>query len=228
MGNTRSKIPYKKEMKIVKHYKDLQMNTLDAKAQYLKYRANKLKHSLWLKSRKSENVYLTPYDNYVLENLQPGKTAIFDSAGYFLEDCVDDLTVIERQKIVKNFYPNAIILKNRREIGSLFPKKFNNFIVTNHRDWKNADGLCEQILDYKKSMAHGCLFFYSLRDTMFTVPPFNRLKINHYEIFVDLAKKIEKLGFRCCESQMEFANGDGNENPDTTNGNIKYLFKCIK
>ena len=35
-------------------------------------------------------------------------------------------------------------------------------------------------------------FFYSLRDTQFT--SWNRLKINHYEMFVEVAKKIEKLG----------------------------------
>ena len=41
-------------------------------------------------------------------------------------------------------------------------------------------------------------------------------------------KEIEKLGFKCIQSTMDFAKGDGNENPDTTNGNIKYFFKCIE
>jgi len=136
--------------------------------------------------------------------------------------------VIESQEIVKSFYPKAVIVKDRQEIGTLFPNKFNNFIVTNNRSdlWVDTNGLCSYIEQYKKSMQQDCLFFYSLRDTQFT--PWNRLKINHYEMFVGVAKEIEKLGFKCLESQMDFADGDGNENPDTTNGNIKYLFKCIK
>jgi len=215
-------------MKIVKHYKELTPKTIDKKTAYLRYRVSKIKHELWLKSRKSNKVYLTSYDNYILGKLQPGATAIFGSAGYFLEDCVEDLTVIESQEIVKSFYPKAVIVKDRQEIGTLFPNKFNNFIVTNNRSdlWVDTNGLCSYIEQYKKSMQQDCLFFYSLRDTQFT--PWNRLKINHYEMFVGVAKEIEKLGFKCLESQMDFADGDGNENPDTTNGNIKYLFKCIK
>lgn len=215
-------------MKIVKHYKELTPKTIDKKTAYLRYRVSKIKHELWLKSRKSNKVYLTLYDNYILGKLQPGATAIFGSAGYFLEDCVEDLTVIESQEIVKSFYPKAVIVKDRQEIGTLFPNKFNNFIVTNNRSdlWVDTNGLCSYIEQYKKSMQQDCLFFYSLRDTQFT--PWNRLKINHYEMFVGVAKEIEKLGFKCLESQMDFADGDGNENPDTTNGNIKYLFKCIK
>jgi len=215
-------------MKIVKHYKELTPKTIDKKTAYLRYRVGKIKHELWLKSRKSNKVYLTSYDNYILGKLQPGATAIFGSAGYFLEDCVEDLTVIESQEIVKSFYPKAVIVKDRQEIGTLFPNKFNNFIVTNNRSdlWVDTNGLCSYIEQYKKSMQQDCLFFYSLRDTQFT--PWNRLKINHYEMFVGVAKEIEKLGFKCLESQMDFADGDGNENPDTTNGNIKYLFKCIK
>lgn len=215
-------------MKIVKHYKELTPKTIDKKTAYLRYRVGKIKHELWLKSRKSNKVYLTLYDNYILGKLQPGATAIFGSAGYFLEDCVEDLTVIESQEIVKSFYPKAVIVKDRQEIGTLFPNKFNNFIVTNNRSdlWVDTNGLCSYIEQYKKSMQQDCLFFYSLRDTQFT--PWNRLKINHYEMFVGVAKEIEKLGFKCLESQMDFADGDGNENPDTTNGNIKYLFKCIK
>ena len=215
-------------MKIIKHYRELKIKNHDKKTAYLRYRASKIKHQLWLKTRKSNKVYITPYDAYILQKIQVGRTGIFGSAGYYLEDCIKDLTVIEQDTIVKDFYPKAIIVKTREEIGKLYPQYFNNFIVINNRSdlWVDTNGLCEHIKNYKKSMAEDCLFFYSLRDTQFT--PWNRLKINHYEMFVTVAKKIEKLGFKCLNSQMDFASGDGNENPDTTNGNIKYLFKCIK
>lgn len=215
-------------MKIIKHYSELKTKKYDKKIAYLRHRTSKIKHQLWLKTRKSNKVYITSYDEYILQKIQMGRTGIFGSAGYYLEDCIKDLTVIEQDTIVKDFYPKAIIIKTREEIGKLFPQYFNNFIVINNRSdlWVDTNGLCEHIKNYKKSMAEGCLFFYSLRDTQFT--PWNRLKINHYEMFVEVAKKIETLGFKCLNSQMDFANGDGNENPDTTNGNIKYLFKCIK
>ena len=216
-------------MKIIKHSSELTPRPLHKKTAYIRYRVSKRKHTLWLKSRKSkENVYLTPYDNYILDKMNPGATVIYASAGYFLEDCIDDLTVIETNPVVKDFYPKAIIVKEREQLGKLFPKKFDNFIVCNNRSdyWVDIEGTCRYIEQYKKCMNDNCLFFYSLRDTQFQ--SWNRLKINHYEMFVNLAKAIEKKGFRCLESKMEFANGDGNENPDNTNGNIKYIFQCIR
>jgi len=215
-------------MKIIKHYSELQKKTMDFKRSYIGYRTDKIKHELWLKSRKSNETYITQYDEYILENLQAGNTGIFENAGYFLEDCIDNLKVIEQDEIVKTFYPKATIVKTRDQIGDLFPDYFDNFIVQKNPSdrWVDERGLCKYINEYKKAMKNGCLFFYSMRDTQFT--PWNRLKVNHYEMFIGLAKKIESLGFKCLESQMDFANGDGNENPDTTNGNIKYLFRCIK
>ena len=215
-------------MKIVKHQNELKRKSMDQRTAYLRYRTGKIKHELWLKSRKSQHTYITEYDDYILKKLQKGQTAIFGSAGYFLEDCVDNLTVIEQEKKKKKFYPKAVIVDSRDKIGNMFQDRFDNFIVTNNRSdlWTDADGLCKHITAYRESMKNNCLFFYSMRDTQFT--PWNRLKINHYEMFIDLAKQIESLGFSCLESQMDFADGDGNENPDTTNGNIKYLFKCTK
>jgi hypothetical protein len=215
-------------MKTIKHYKDIEQVKHSDKIAYLKYRTNKIKHELWLRSRKSNNVYITSYDQHILDHLGPGPTAIFGSAGYYLEDCVDDLTVIEKDSIVKKFYPKAVIVDNREDIGKLFPARFKNFIVTNNRSdmWCDAQGLKAHIEKYRTAMAPDCLFFYSIRDTQFT--PWNRLKINHYKMFVDLAKQIENIGFECLQTQIDLANGDGNENPDTTNGNIRYIFRCIK
>ena len=120
-------------MKTVNHYHDLTKIKNNDKLDYLKYRTGKIKHELWLKSRKSDSVYITSYDQCILDNLQTGKTGIFGSAGYYLEDCVEDLTVLEKDPIVKKFYPKAIIVKGREDIGRLYPKYFNNFIVTNNR-----------------------------------------------------------------------------------------------
>jgi len=215
-------------MKTIKHYDDIKPVKNNWKLDYIKYRANKHKHELWLKSRKSDFVYMTAYDKFILDNLQEGQTGTFGSTYYHLEDCIENLTVIEQKPIVKKFYPKATIVKEREDIGRLFPKKFNNFIVTFNRSdhWHDHKGIVGHVKKYQEAMAPGCLFFYSLRDTMWS--PWNRLKINHYKFFVDLAKQIEQIGFKCKQSQINFANGDGNENPDTTDGNIKFMFRCIK
>jgi hypothetical protein len=218
-------------MKIIKHYFELARRNNNNRIDYIHYRVGNIKHELWLKSRKDKNnVYIDSYDDYILENMQFGNTGIYGSAGYYLEDLIKNLTVFENKKIVKTFYPKAIIVKERKEIGEQFPNYFDNFIVTNHREdlWVSRQKLIDtHIKDYKTAMKNGCLFFYTIRDTQIT--PWNRLKENHYNYFLKLAKDIEsQLGFKCLHSTIDFANGDGNENPDTTNGNIKFLFKCIK
>ena len=45
-------------MKIIKHYTELTEKTQDKKIAYLKYRTGKVKHELWLKSRKSKALSL--------------------------------------------------------------------------------------------------------------------------------------------------------------------------
>lgn len=218
-------------MRIIKHYSELAKKNNNDRINYIRYRVGNIKHKLWLKSRKDNNtVYIDSYDNYILENIQPGKTGIYGNAGYYLENLIDNLTVFENKEIVKTFYPKAIIVKQRKEIGEKFPKHFDNFIVTNHRGdlWVSRQELIDtHIKDYATAMSKGCLFFYTLRDTQIT--PWNRLKENHYNYFLKLAKDIEsQLGFQCLHTNIDFANGNGNESPDTTNGNIKFLFKCIK
>ena len=47
--------------------------------------------------------------------MQFGNTGIYGSAGYYLEDLIKNLTVFENKKIVKTFYPKAIIVKERKE-----------------------------------------------------------------------------------------------------------------
>ena len=125
MGDTRSKVSHKK-MKIVKHFRELTHKTMMGRERYLRYRTDKIKHSLWLKTRKSNTNFITEYDNYILKKLQPGKTAIFNSTGYSLEHCIEDLTVIEEQPIVKKFYPKAIIVNDRNDIAHMFPNYFDN------------------------------------------------------------------------------------------------------
>ena len=81
-------------------------------------------------------------------------------------------------------------------------------------------------------MKPGCLFFYSFRDTQ--IINWNRLNTDHNNYFLNFAKHIEKkYSLNLIWHDIKFAekNKDGSgdynilENPDTTNGNIKYVFE---
>ena len=200
---------------------------------YIRYRLGRLKHQMWLNNRKRDHITIDTYDKFIIDNLQEGKTCLFGSAGYYLEDLVKDLTVIEQWPIVKKFYPKAQIIEHRNEIGRLYEKTFDNFVVVNHRNdlWVDLDDLEQHFKDYSVAMKPGCLFFYSFRDTQIL---FNRFKHNHYDFFLNFAKRLEKsLGLHLLWHDIKFAvkikDGEGNydimENPDTTNGNIKYVFE---
>ena len=227
-------------MKLIEQYSDYSGN-ISSKNDYLRYRVGRLKHSFWLKSRKSETtVYVDEYDKHVLDNLQNGPTCYFGSAGYYVEDVVPDLTVIETHPVVKTFYPDAVIVNDRSDIGNLYPDKFNNFVVMNNRSdlWatlypNDLDIPCLQsyFIEYKRAMKPGCKFFYSFRDTQ--IPAWNRLSVDHYAYFYNFAQDCMQIGLKLLWHDIQFAEkhaqSDGSydmlENPDSTNGNIKFIFE---
>lgn len=226
-------------MKLIETFSDYNMLS-DKKAinkhNYIRYRLGRLKHNLWLKTRKSKDkVYIDSYDNFIIQNLKPGNTCYFGSAGYYVEDLVSNLTVIEQWPVVKAFYPSAVIIENRTEISDQFPNYFDNFVVVNNRGdhWANGlESIKEYFDSYTKSLRIGGLIFYSFRDTQ--IPNWNRLKINHRDYFYNFAKDLEQTyNLNLLWHDIKFANkekdGEGNydilENPDTTNGNIKFIFQ---
>lgn len=218
--------------KLIEHFSDYPMIDTD-RHNYIRYRMGRLKHQLWLHNRKRDYITIDTHDKFIIDNLKAGKTCVFGSAGYYLEDLVEDLTVIEQHPIVKKFYPKAQIINHRNEIGKSYGKSFDNFIVINHRNdlWVDLDGLEKHFKDYRSAMKPGCLFFYSFRDTQML---FNRFKNDHYYFFLNFAKQLEKsLDLHLIWHDIKFAekqkDGAGNydisENPDTTNGNVKFVFE---
>ena len=147
---------------------------------------------------------------------------------------IPDLTVIEQWPIVKTFYPKAQIINDRSEIAKINGRIFDNFIVINNRGdiWCELSVVENHISKYVKAMKPGCLFFYSFRDTQ--IVDWNRLTIDHKIYFETFAKYIEKTySLKLLWKDINFVtktkDGNGNydifENPDTTNGNIKFLFQ---
>ena len=191
----------------------------------------RLKHQLWLENRKNKNKFvIDEYDHFIVRNLRPGNTCAFGSAGYYLDEVIEDLTVVEQWPIVKKFYPKCHIITDRSEISYL--GKFDNFIVNNNRGdlWETAEGLTKHVMHYTNAMAVGCLFFYSFRDTQIH---YNRLTLDHNDYFLSWAHGLTNMGLNLLWHDIKFAvkvkdgegNYDGFENPDTTNGNIKFVFQ---
>lgn len=204
----------------------------DWKTLYTRYRLGRLKHQYWLWNRKNKNeVYVDEYDYFILKNCQPGKTLFFSSAGYYLRDIFPEVDTAEMHSVVGTFYKDTIICTDRSKLAELLPYKYDNFAVVNNRadHWVTVDGLTEHITNYTKTMNDGCRFFYSFRDTQIHV---NRLTIDMEDHFLTWAKSLVMIGLELVWHDIRFdkkvpdMNGEYNtfENPDVTNGNIKFIF----
>jgi hypothetical protein len=218
--------------KIIESFDQVELKN-DWKTQYRRYRAGRLKHQYWLWNRKSpDTALIDQYDHTILKNCQPGHTVFFGSAGYYLKDIFPEITVIEQFPIVKTFYPDVHICECRKNISKIAIAKADNFAMINNRAelWTNTNGLTDYLTSYTSIMNPGCRVFYSFRDTQMYV---NRLTINMEDYFLQWAQELEsKLQLKLVWHDINFRkkiadqNGeyDQNENPDTTNGNLKFWF----
>ena len=118
--------------KLIEHFSDYPMVEND-QHNYTRYRMGRLKHQLWLHNRKRDEIILDTHDKFILDNLKPGNTCVFGSAGYYFEEVIPNLTVIEQWPIVKKFYPKAQIIEDRCEIAETNGRMFDNFVVVNNR-----------------------------------------------------------------------------------------------
>jgi hypothetical protein len=219
-------------MKLIEHFNQTTLKE-DWRTLYRRYRLGRLKHEYWLKNRKSKNkVYIDEYDYKILLNCQPGHTLFFSSAGYYLKDIFPEITVVEQFDVVKTFYSDVIICKEREQLKDFIDTKVDNFAMVNNRSemWTTVDGLTDHFNNYIKIMNSGCRVFYSFRDTQMYV---NRLTVNLYNHYLDWAKSLENtLGLQLVWYDIQFPLKEpdplGNynllENPDTTNGNLKFWF----
>jgi len=219
-------------MKLIEHFNQSTIKT-DWRTLYRRYRLGRLKHEYWLKNRKSKDkVYIDEYDYLILKNCQPGHTLFFSSAGYYLKDIYPEITVVEQFEVVKTFYPDVIICEDRAKLNQVVLTKVNNFAMVNNRAemWTTVDGLTKHLSDYVKIMNPGCRIFYSFRDTQMYV---NRLTTNMHDHFLNWAKSLENLlNLTLVWHDIQFPKKEPNElgeynlmeNPDTTNGNLKFWF----
>lgn len=218
--------------KIIEFFNQSEIKT-DWKTQYLRYRFGRLKHQYWLWNRKRQNNLLVEeYDYFILRNCQPGNTVFFASSGYYLKEIWPDIISVEMHPVVKTFYPAARICTDRSQLPVVVPERADNFAVVNNRGdiWTEITNITKHVEQYVKVMNPGCRFFYSFRDTQ--VVGFNRLTTDMEKFFLEWAQSLKMLNLDLVWSQIDFprripdesGNYDLNENPDTTNGNIKFAF----
>lgn len=206
----------------------------DWKTQYIRYRLGRLKHQYWLLNRKNPTgAVIDTYDYSIIRNCQPGNTVFFGSAGYYIKDIYPDVYVVEMHPVVKTFYPDVYICQDRKSLPDILPVSADNFAVVNNRGdiWTEIENVTQHCVDYTRAMNPGCRFFYSFRDTQ--IVGLNRLTTDMEKFFYDWAIDLEKI----CDLKLVWHNinfkkkiPDGNgyydqlENPDTTNGNLKFWF----
>lgn len=219
--------------KIIEFFEQSTLKT-DWKTQYITYRAGRLKHQYWLWNRKkNKQALIDEYDFNILKNCQEGRTVFFASSGYYIKDIYPEIDVIEMHPVVKTFYPNIYFCESRDTLPLAYPYKVDNFAVVNNRGdhWVTIDGLANHFGNYIKIMNSGCRFFYSFRDTQIT--GYNRLTVNMEQYFLDWAKSLEvshnlTLVWHSIDFKKKILDGNGYydqlENPDTTNGNLKFWF----
>lgn len=206
----------------------------DFRTRYVKYRAGRLKHQYWLWNRKRTNKVVDEYDAKILKNCKPGTIAFFASAGYYLKEIWPQIDAIEMHPIVKEFYNDVVVTTTRAELPVAVCTRYDNFAVVNNRadHWVDVHGLTQHLLDYTKVLNPGARLFYSFRDTQIH---YNRLIVDSVEYFHNWALSLESIGLTLVWSDINFKkkikDGCGNydqfENPDTTNGNLKFWF-CYK
>lgn len=203
----------------------------DFKTRYIKYRVGRLKHQYWLWNRNRSDKIIDKYDAMILKNCQPGTTAFFASAGYYLKDIWPEIDNIETHAVVKEFYPDSLLVSNRQNLSIELDCKYDNFAVVNNRGdhWVDSAGLTQHLRNYSTILTPGARLFYSFRDTQIQ---FNRLTVDHRDYFFSWAIGLKLHGFELVWHDIKFAvkekdgagNYDGLENPDTVNGNLKFWF----
>lgn len=217
--------------KLIETFSQMTMKT-DWKTQYIRYRLGRLKHQYWLLNRKNPDVaVIDSYDYSIIKNCQPGTTVFFASAGQYIADIFPEVKVIEMHPVVKTFYPDAYICENRDNLGEL-PFKADNFAVVNNRGdhWVTTSGLTDHLVKYCKALNNGARLFYSFRDTQ--ILNLNRLTVDMEKHFLEWAIGLSAYDLQLVWYSIDFKrkmtdnNGyyDQLENPDTTNGNLKFWF----
>ena len=230
MGSARQDVFYRTHMRLIEQIHTQEHKT-NFQTRYIKYRAGRLKHQYWLWNRKRPNKIVDEYDADILKNCKPGSIAFFASAGYYLKEIWPSIDSIEMHPVVKEFCPDVILISSRDNLKAEVSARYDNLAVVNNRGdhWVDIAGIKQHLENYTQILNPGARVFYSFRDTQIQ---YNRLKVDSVEYFLSWAHSLTDIGLTLSWSDIDFkkktkdgaGNYDAFENPDTTNGNLKFWF----
>ena len=198
---------------------------------YRRWKFGKPKHMYYVRNRKSTQKVLDLYDQYILENINSGNTYIYDAAGYYLDGFIKNLTVIEVNTIVTNWFPSVIIDTGEKSVQQLY-NQADNFIVNNtiKLRWKTLDEYTEYWKFQRRFLTPGANVFFSFRDIFVF---HNRLKYNFSQLLSEWIDMMQQHGFKLVKLKNDLIPVtdyhtnlvDIPEIEDMVNGNIKIHWK---
>jgi len=194
---------------------------------YMRYRAGHPKHRYYLQNRKRDVACLDLWDQYILSNLKPGKTLAWDVSGYYLEDFVKDLVVVEKNPIVLDWAPNCIIDTEEDSMIHLLGAVDNLIIINiNELRWKTINQWTEWWGRRSVYLKDGAQIFFSFRENRLLR---NRLKDLFGDVMHNWLNEMETHGFKlhhynynpCPISNAVIDHRHAPEIDDPVNGNLK-------
>ena len=216
--------------KIISRYKDATFIE-SFRNRYCVWKFGKPKHNYYVQSRQKKVLILDEYDEYIINNLNPGRTITYDVAGYYLDGAIDNLTVIELNPIVLRWYPSAIIDRGEDSVGHLY-NQADNFIINNtiKLRWKTFDEYTAYWEYQSRFFKSGTQIFFSFRDIFIF---HNRLKFNFSELLRQWIDHMESKGFQLIRLQHDLISIDDSLNDitklpeisDMMNGNVKIHWR---
>jgi len=195
--------------------------------QYMRYRAGHPKHRYYLENRRRAVALLDLWDKYILDWLKPGQTLAWDVSGYYLEDFVDDLVVVEKNPIVLDWAPNCIIDTEEDSMIHLLGAVDNLIIINiNELRWKTIDQWTEWWCRRSAYLRDGAQVFFSFRENRLLR---NRLKDSFGDVMNTWLTEMDKHGFKLQYYKYEpcaigYSTKDHRHAPeiaDAVNGNLK-------
>ena len=160
---------------------------------YTRLKFGKPKHQYYLMNRRSDVMLLDEYDRYILQNKKPGNTIVYDTAGYYLDGAIDNLTVVELQPVVLHWYPTAIIDTGPDSVDHLYGTA-DNFIVINTIQvrWRSFDYIRDYWRYQSRFLRPGCQIFWGFRSIYIL---HNKLRYHFSDILADWLQEMEQYGF---------------------------------
>jgi hypothetical protein len=200
----------------------------------MRYRAGHPKHRYYLENRKRYIAKLDHWDQYMLEHIKPGKTIAWDVSGYYLQDFVKDLVVVEKYPIVLDWAPNCVMDYDENQMIPLLGSADNLIIINiNELRWKNIDYWTHWWCRRTVYLRPGAQIFFSFRENRLLR---NRLKEKFSDIMDSWLPQMETHGFKLKYYNFEAPNistditdhRSAPEITDAVNGNLKIHWEyCL-